>query len=255
MTETSPKDRPQRDGSAPPNFYGRRKGHKIRPARQALVDTLLPRLSAGLRQTETVDVKGLFDTPPKDLWMEIGFGAGEHLAHQATQFPNIGLIGVEPYVNGVAALLATIKADSLENIRLFNDDVRLLLPRLPDGCLGRLFILFSDPWPKARHNRRRVFNTENLREFARTLRNGAVLRFASDDMSYVRQALETVQKSSDFYWRPTGPSDWRKRPIDAIETRYEAKARSHGRLPAYLTFIRSSTCALRFPKKTCNLKL
>ena len=202
-----------------------------------------------------MDVEGLFDTPPRDLWMEIGFGAGEHLAHQASQFPNIGLIGVEPYVNGVAALLAAIKANSLNNIRLFDDDVRLLLPRLPDGCLGRLFILFSDPWPKARHNRRRVFTAENLIEFARILRSGAVLRFASDDMNYVRQALETVQKSSDFYWRPTGPSDWRDRPTDALETRYEVKARLHGRSPVYLTFIRSGTCELRVPKKTCNLKL
>ena len=255
MTEVSPKGRPHRGDSARPNFYGRRKGHKIRPARQALVDTLLPRLSAALRQPETVDVEGLFDTPPRDLWMEIGFGAGEHLAHQASQFPNIGLIGVEPYVNGVAALLAAIKANSLNNIRLFDDDVRLLLPRLPDGCLGRLFILFSDPWPKARHNRRRVFTAENLIEFARILRSGAVLRFASDDMNYVRQALETVQKSSDFYWRPTGPSDWRDRPTDALETRYEVKARLHGRSPVYLTFIRSGTCELRVPKKTCNLKL
>ena len=187
--------------------------------------------------------------------MEIGFGAGEHLAHQASQYSNIGMIGVEPYINGLAALLAIIKAESLKNIRLFDDDVRLLLPRLPDGCLGRLFILFSDPWPKARHNRRRVFSAENLKEFARTLRNGAVLRFASDDMSYVRQALETVHKSTDFYWRPRGPSDWRERPTDALETRYEAKARSNGRSPAYLTFIRSSTCPLRVPKKTCNLKL
>ena len=241
MTVISPKERPKRDGSAAPNFYGRRKGYKIRPARQALVDTLLPRLSAGLRHPESVNVEGLFETPPQDLWMEIGFGAGEHLSHQASQYPNIGLIGVEPYVNGVAALLAKIKADSLENIRLFDDDVRLLLPRLPDGCLGRLFILFSDPWPKARHNRRRVFTTENLTKFARVLRDGAILRFASDDMTYVRQALDTVQKSSDFHWRPTGPSDWRERPADSLETRYEAKARSHGRPAAYLTFIRSGT--------------
>ena len=238
MTAIGSKTRSQKDSSWLPNFYGRRKGYKIRPARQALVATLLPRLSEGLRYPETVDVGGLYASPPRDLWMEIGFGAGEHLAHQAHQNPEIGLIGVEPYINGVAALLATIQANNLENIRLFDDDVRLLLPRLPDGCLGRLFILFSDPWPKARHNRRRLFTTQNLSEFARILRPGAVLRFASDDMSYVRQALDIVQKSPDFRWRPMGPSDWRERPTDALETRYEAKARSHGRLPAYLTFIR-----------------
>ena len=188
-----------------------------------------------------VDVGRLFDSPPQDLWMEIGFGSGEHLAHQARRFPKIGLIGVEPYINGLAALLATINADDLENIRLFDDDVRLLLPRLPDGCLGRLFILFSDPWPKARHKSRRVFNSENLIEFARILRAGAVLRFASDDMSYVRQALSTVQKSPNFLWLPASPSDWRDRPADALETRYEAKAKSHGRTPAYLTFVRSGS--------------
>ncbi len=235
------KERPQKEGGGPPNFYGRRKSHKIRPGRQVLIETLLPNLSAGLRHSEPVDVAGLFDLPLQDLWMEIGFGAGEHIAHQACQYPEIGLIGVEPYVNGVAALLAKISADNLENIRLFDDDVRLLLPRLPDECLGRLFVLFSDPWPKARHNRRRVFTSENLTEFARILRAGAALRFASDDMSYVRDALDTVQKSQDFRWRPTGPSDWRKRPTDALETRYEAKARSQGRSPAYLTFVRSGS--------------
>ena len=186
-----------------------------------------------------VNVAGLFETPLQDLWMEIGFGAGEHLSHQARQYPEIGLIGVEPYVNGVAALLATIDAEDLGNIRLFDDDIRLLLPRLSDGCLGRLFLLFSDPWPKARHNRRRVFTAEILKEFARILRAGAVLRFASDDMSYVRQALDIVQKSPDFCWWPVGPSEWRERPADAIETRYEAKARSQGRSPVHLTFIRS----------------
>ena len=138
------KERPQKGGRGPANFYGRRKGHKLRPARQALMENLLPRLTAGLRHPEIVNVAGLFETPLQDLWMEIGFGAGEHLSHQARQYPEIGLIGVEPYVNGVAALLATIDAEDLGNIRLFDDDIRLLLPRLSDGCLGRLFLLFSD---------------------------------------------------------------------------------------------------------------
>ena len=173
--------------------------------------------------------------------MEIGFGAGEHLAHQARQYPEIGFIGIEPYANGVAALLTKINADDLDNICLFDDDVRLLLHRLPDGCLGRLFLLFSDPWPKTRHNRRRVFTTENLTEFARILRAGAALRFASDDMDYVSQALYIVQKSPDFLWLPMRPSDWRERPADALETRYEAKARSLGHSPVYLTFIRSDS--------------
>jgi len=202
--------------------------------------SLLPRLSEKLRCPGIVEVDKLFKTPFQDLWMEIGFGAGEHLTHQAVHNSEIGFIGVEPYVNGVAALLASINSMRLENIRVFDDDVRLLLSHLPDGCLGRIFILFSDPWPKARHNRRRVFNSENLREFARILRAGGVLRFASDDMSYVRQVLDVVQNSPDVRWQPKAPSDWRERPADAIETRYEAKAHSCGRTSVYLSFVRSS---------------
>ena len=131
-----------------PNFYGRRRGHKLRSGRQKLLGTLLPKLRSGIGSSGVVDVAGLFNPPKKDLWMEVGFGAGEHLAHQACQYPDIGFIGVEPYVNGMATLLAEIKSQNLTNIRLFDDDVRLLLPYLPDQCLGRMFILFSDPWPR-----------------------------------------------------------------------------------------------------------
>ena len=222
-----------------PNFYGRRKGHKLRAGRQELLDRLLPHLSSGLNENQLIDPATLFDPPKDDLWMEIGFGAGEHLAHQARQYPTIGFIGVEPYVNGVAALLSVIEADNLENICLFDNDVRLLLPNLPDGCLGRLFVLFSDPWPKTRHHRRRVFSADALSEFARLLRPGAILRFASDDMTYIRQALDLVQGSPDFCWQPSSPTDWRERPADAVETRYESKAEAQGRSRIYLTFDRA----------------
>ena len=224
-----------------PNFYGRRRGHKLRSGRQKLLSTLLPKLRTGIGSSRPVDVTELFSPPKKDLWMEVGFGAGEHLAHQACQYPDIGFIGVEPYANGMATLLAEIKSQNLKNIRLFDDDVRLLLPYLPDQCLGRMFILFSDPWPKKRHHRRRVFSRENLMEFGRVLRSGAILRFSSDDMSYIRQALDIVQRHTEFRWCPEEPSDWRGRPEDAIETRYESKARLEGQPSVYLTFIRSGS--------------
>jgi len=221
------------------NFYGRRKGHKLRPGRQKLVDDLLPDLSKGLVGDQPVDLQGLFQKPKQRIWMEIGFGAGEHLAHQAGQYTDVGFIGVEPFVNGVATLLSVISEKKLQNIRLFPDDVRLLLPRLPDGGLDRLFILFSDPWPKKRHHRRRVFSDENMREFARVLSPGGELRFASDDMSYIHQALYLVQRTPKFMWSPKSAVDWRQRPADALETRYEAKARRQGRSSVYLNFLRA----------------
>lgn len=216
-------------------FYGRRKGHDLKPGRQRLVTETLPFLR--LPDELPTDLTALFARPVREVWLEIGFGAGEHLVHQARANPDIGFIGVEPYINGVGALIAAIAADGIETVRIYDDDARLLLPRLPDASIGRLFVLFPDPWHKARHHKRRLISAETLDEFARILIPGAEFRFASDDDGYVRWTLARVTRHPSFVWAAKGPSDWRNRWADAIPTRYETKNIT-GRKPAYLTFRR-----------------
>ena len=219
-----------------PRFYGRRKGHELKPGRQRLIKEALPLLR--LPDPLPRDLSVLFAEPVRAVWLEIGFGGGEHLTHQARIHPEIGLIGVEPFVNGIAALLATIAAEKLDRIRIFDDDVRLLLPRLPDASVGRVFLLFPDPWPKTRHHKRRFITPESLDHLARIMTPGAELRFASDDGGYVRWTLWHVTRHPAFVWEAQGPGDWRTRPSEAVTTRYEAKAIAAGRPPAYLTFRR-----------------
>lgn len=202
------------------------------------MDTLLPRLrldpAAG-----PVDPARIFDPPADEVWMEIGFGAGEHLAGQAAAHPGVRFIGCEPYVNGVAALLAEIETRKLANVRLYDDDVRRLMPALPDACLGRLFILFSDPWPKARHHRRRITVETNLDAFARLLRPGAELRFATDQPEFAAWTLERLLRDRRFHWLARCPADWTQAPDGWIETRYQKKARAAGRGTVYLTVTRT----------------
>lgn len=168
--------------------------------------------------------------------MEIGFGGGEHLAHQAKSHPEIGFIGSEPYLNGVASLLDHAERDGLRNIRIQPDDVRPLMARLPDASIDRLFILFPDPWPKNRHHRRRIVGPETIPEFARILRDDAILRLASDHPGYVEWMLRHLGQDDSFEWLARRPSDWRERPTDQIRTRYEAKALAG--IPVYLSFRR-----------------
>jgi len=220
-----------------PQFYGRRKGYKLRRGRQNLIDTLLPEISIPLLSRETIlDPTTLFEQPVKSVWMEVGFGAGEHLLHQAKMHPDIGFLGIEPYINGVGALLSSINHEELPNIRIFNDDVRLLLNHLTENSLGRVFLLFSDPWPKKRHQRRRLLSHELLDHLNLQMQTGSELRFASDDLNYVRNVLRVIFNRTDFVWAPEGPDDWRRRPQDSVETRYAAKARQAGRPIIYLNF-------------------
>ncbi len=221
-----------------PHFYGRRKGRKLRLGRRVLFDQRLPEIAVTIPAGGSKFFCDLFSGSYKEIWLEIGFGGGEHLAHQANSHPEIGFIGCEPYINGVAALLSLVEEAGLTNVRLFNDDARLLLGHLPENSISRVFVLFSDPWPKKRHNRRRFFNSENLGALSRLMTDSAHLRFASDDMSYIRWMLDTVYRHDDFTWQVTGPEDWRRRPYDACETRYEAKAISQGKKPVYLTLLR-----------------
>lgn len=222
-------------------FYGRRHGRRLRPGRRRLMDEFLPRLQIALPKAgEAMDPASLFATPVADVWLEIGFGGGEHLAAQASAHPEIGMIGCEPYINGVAALLARIEAGNIANIRLLPSDARDLLDTLPDASIGRAFVLFPDPWPKARHARRRLVAPETLDALARILKDGAELRLATDDPGYLSWMLEHALRCTDLRWTARGPGDWRTRPADWPATRYEEKAASQGRKSTYLCFVRTA---------------
>ncbi|MGH7013282.1 MAG: tRNA (guanosine(46)-N7)-methyltransferase TrmB [Stellaceae bacterium] len=226
-------------GGARRRIYGRRRGRKLRAGRRALMDTLLPRLRVVLPPVGMLDAPALF--PGTDeLWLEIGFGAGEHLAAQARAHPAVGFLGAEVFENGVAKLLVAIDRDRLTNVRLFDDDARLLLARLPDRSLGRAFILFPDPWPKERHKKRRIVASETLDELARTLRPGAELRLATDDADYAEWIVGVVESHPAFVEVARGAGDWPDRPADWPATRYEQKALAAGRTPR---FFRLARCA------------
>ena len=216
-------------------WYGRRTGRKLRPGRQALADARLPQLRiADAGGAGPVDPAACFDEPVEAVWMEIGFGTGEHLAEQARRHPEIGFIGCEPFVNGVAALVAKLTETDIANVRIFDDDVRLLLPRLPDGCLERLYLLFADPWPKSRHHRRRITVDANLAEFARLLADGGKLVFASDHHGFAAWSLANMLARPEFQWTARRAADWRTQPEGWVETRYQMKARAKGIEAVYL---------------------
>lgn len=222
--------------------YGRRLGHRLRPGRQALLERALPALRIDLPEDTQarIDLNGLFPAPVRDIWLEIGFGAGEHLALQVRANPAVGFIGCEPFVQGVAGLLRHLEDDgTVDRVRIFPDDARLLLDRLPDACIGRLFVLFSDPWPKKRHHKRRLIDAETLAAFARILKDGAEFRWASDDDGYVEWTLEHVAGNAAFALAERISGDWPSRPADWPETRYEQKARAAGRAPVFLRYVRS----------------
>jgi tRNA (guanine-N7-)-methyltransferase len=218
--------------------YGRRRGRKLRVGQQALKETLLPELSFALPETGELDPATLFPEQKREVWLEIGFGGGEHLAAQAAAHPEIGLIGSEVFENGIVKLLGEVSRRDLANVRLFADDARLLVARLPEACIGRAFILFPDPWPKQRHHKRRMVSAETLDALARAMRDGAELRLATDDVEYLRWMLERAPAHPDFAWLARRPEDWRLRPADWPQTRYEAKAIAAGRRPAFLRLAR-----------------
>ncbi len=221
-------------------LFGRRRGRKLRPGRERTLAKLLPQLAIAVPAEGLIDVDALFDGPISDLWIEVGFGAGEHLVAQARAHPDIGIIGCEPYTQGVAALLSAVATNRLGNIRVLADDARSLLDTLPDASVGRLFALFPDPWPKARHHKRRFVSRETLDACSRIMRDGAELRFATDLAEHCRWILYQVRCHDSFVWLARSPPDWRVRPDDWPQTRYEAKAIMHGRQPVYLRFCRVS---------------
>jgi len=220
-------------------LYGRRRGKKLRAGQQSLLDTLLPRLVLTLPETSRkVDLAQAFGgvLPPQGIWLEVGFGAGEHLVWQAAQHAEVGLIGCEPYLNGVAKCLAHVERAGVSNIRLFTDDARLLMAALPGRSLSRVFVLFPDPWPKTRHHKRRFVQRETLDQLAELMVPGAELRLATDDPSYLPWMVEHTCLHPAFDWLAERPADWRQRPPDWPSTRYEQKEIA-GR-PTFLRFRR-----------------
>jgi tRNA (guanine-N7-)-methyltransferase len=221
------------------DWHGRRRGRRLRSHRQELISDLLPRLRVTLPPAGGVlDVAGLFPRPPSQLWLEVGFGSGEHLVEQARRRPDIGFIGCEVFVNGVAALVGQVERLELANVRVFDDDARLLLTALPEASISRSFLLFPDPWPKTRHAKRRFIGPANLATIARILADDAEFRVATDDVGYVRWALQHLIGHPDFRWAAAGPGDWRNPPEDWVETRYQRKAVAAGRRPVFLCFRR-----------------
>ena len=220
--------------SHPHRLYGRKRGRRLRPAQQFLVEQLLPKLAIEPSPSGDIDPTQLFAVSVRSIWVEIGFGAGEHLATQAEAHPDFGLIGSEVFENGVAKLLGDIARRKLTNIRLFAEDARELIAALRPQSIDRVFILFPDPWPKARHHKRRIVSTETLGQLARIMRDGGELRLATDDAEYFAWMLERVTSHPAFEWLARRPADWLVRPADWPPTRYEQKARGAGRVPFFL---------------------
>lgn len=220
------------------NFFGRRKGKALRGKQADLMDTLLPDLALDLTEAAPHDLADLFPEPVREVWLESGFGGGEHLVHQATTYSDVGLIGIEPFVNGMAKAVARIEEDDLRNIRLHNDDAVPVLDWLPDQSIDKVFILYPDPWPKKKHWKRRFVSGPNLARIARVLKPGGIFRFASDIDTYVSWVLIHMRQTDAFEWLADDPADWRNPWSDWTRTRYEAKAIREGRTPSYLTFRR-----------------
>ena len=222
----------------PVRSYGRRRGRRLRVGQERLLAELLPRVALDPGDEAALDVATLFSSRPRALWLEIGFGAGEHLVRQAMRHREIGFIGCEPFLNGIAALLAAVQANALSNIRVWTEDARLLLPRLPAASVERAFILFPDPWPKARHHKRRIIQDDFLDLLARVMAPGSELVLATDHAEYLVWILERLAARPEFRWTARGPHDWRTPPEEAHATRYEQKARAAGRICVYLCFVR-----------------
>jgi tRNA (guanine-N7-)-methyltransferase len=219
-------------------FFGRRKGHPLKPRQAALFDTLLPRLALDLAKPSPTDLRTLFATAVEDLRLEIGFGGAEHLIAGAKACPRVGFIGTDAFVNAIAKALAAIDQDALTNIRLYFGDASELLDWLPDAAISRIDLLYPDPWPKRRHWKRRFIQDESLKRLARVLRKGGELRFATDIPDYMAYVLARVLRSPDFIWTAENADDWRVPWPEFSGTRYEAKAKREGRTPAYFIFRR-----------------
>lgn len=215
----------------PMRSFGRIKSRKLKPQQANLFETLLPEIEANEAHVAEALASGC------ELWLEIGFGGGEHLAAQAAKNPQATFIGCEPFLNGVGSALRHIDEAGLENVLILANDARPLLDRLPQACLSRIFILFADPWPKARHNKRRFVQPETVAAFARVLKPGGAVRFATDWANYADWALERFLASPDFEWPAQSQADWNTPPADHVTTRYETKGLGDCK-PVFFDFVR-----------------
>ncbi len=218
-------------------FFGRRKGHALRPRQAALFDTLLPKLALDLTRPAPRDLRTLFGDAA-EVRLEIGFGGGERLIAEAMREPHTGFIGCEPFVNGMAKALSQIEEHKLANIRLHHGDATELIAWLPAASLARVDLIYPDPWPKRRHWKRRFVQDGSIAELARIVRPGGEFRFATDIADYAAWTLVRLLRSPDFIWTAEQADDWRKPWPGFAGTRYEAKAKREGRVPCYLTFRR-----------------
>jgi tRNA (guanine-N7-)-methyltransferase len=218
-------------------LYGRASGHKLRKTQQELVEKLLPALQ--VPADDEITAKRLFGED-RPLHFEIGFGSGEHLAARADMLPDHGFIGAEPFLNGVATALGHIRDQHLANVRLWRGDGLEVLQRVPDAALSFLYLLHPDPWPKARHAKRRMVNDRPVDLFAAKVKSGGEFRLATDDPTYLSWSLMIMQRHAhQFEWLAEGPKDFLEPPGGWIETRYGAKSRREGRRPYYLRYRRA----------------
>jgi tRNA (guanine-N7-)-methyltransferase len=219
-------------------FFGRRKGHALKPRQAVLFDTLLPRVALDVGNPTPADLRALFASPVENIRLEVGFGGAEHLTAEARGNTRTGFIGTDAFANAIAKALVAIDQIGLENVRLHFGDASELLDWLPDEALSGIDLLFPDPWPKRRHWKRRFIQDDNLRRLARVLKKNGDLRFATDIGDYAAYALARVARSPDFDWTAERADDWRRPWPDFAGTRYEAKAKREGRQPAYFIFRR-----------------
>jgi tRNA (guanine-N7-)-methyltransferase len=220
-------------------LYGRRSSRPLRKLRRESVERALPRFRIDLPEGEApIDPTALFGGMHSGIWLEVGFGAGEHLLDQARLHPDAGYIGCEPFLDGVARVVQTLDQERIGNVRILVDDARILLQRLPAACLAGAFVLFSDPWPKKRHHKRRFINASTIAQLAHAMAPGAELRIATDDPGHLVWILEHMHRAHQFAWLARRADDWRRRPAGWPATRYEQKAISAGRTCVYLRYRR-----------------
>ena len=219
-------------------LYGRAAGKPLSKRQQGLVDDFLPKLAIPETAPGALAPISLFKPATREAWLEIGFGGGEHLAGQAARHPDIGIIGVEPFIDGVAKLLTALEENGTSNVLVRRGDARDLVAQFADASLDRVFILFPDPWPKTRHRKRRLVQPDFVAELARVMKPGAKLRFATDWADYANRALEAVMREGRFAWQADRADDWRKPPADHVTTRYQEK-RLGDCAPVFLDFVRN----------------
>ena len=222
----------------PRAFFGRRKGHKLRPRRAHLIETLLPRLAIDVSRAAPADLRTLFPVPVTGVVLEIGFGGGESMIAQAAARRDTGILGVEPFINGMAKALAAIENDNLQNIRLHFDDAAALIEWLPDASVSRVDLIHPDPWPKRRHWKRRFVQDDMVARLARILRPDGQFRFVTDVADYAAWTLQRLLRSAEFEWTARCADDWRCAWPAFTPTRYHAKAAREDRASCFLIFRR-----------------